>query len=492
MKNKNIFIGLTISLFTLVTSCRNEDSLSPENETAITDASAFTTPTRIDGVLLSVYSAFKSGNVYGGRYLVYNDIRGVDILKETDNLVTAADIFNQIPTNSSNSITSFWTSSYYAINNANLFIDGMNSGGTDVVGAAKGKAYVAEAKALRAMLYYGLMQFFAKPYADGNGAKLGVPLRLKGVKGSGSSNLARSTVAEVYAQILKDLNEAEVDLPLTYSSATLNTTRIHRNTVIAFKTRVYLSMQKYQEAVTEANKIVSSSAPFVASSGVAHKLEANISTVFTNYTTNESVFSMPMTSTAGDFPGTQNQIAYYWTPVASLGGVGNGEYSVNPAGILANTSQFTDTDKRRSFILATNSGTKLWNMKFKTPNPYTDWVPVIRYAEVLLNLAEAKVRAANSVDAQSIALLNAVHGRSDAAKVFVAGDFAAPADFLLALDNERRMEFLGEGHRTRDVTRLLATFPAHGSAPAKALNDVGYIWPIPSTELSLNTLCVDN
>lgn len=492
IKNIKIFIGIVISLLTLVTSCRSEESLSPENKIAMSEELVFTTPARIEGVLLSAYLAFKSGKVHGGRYLVYNDIRGVDVLRETNNLVTASDIFNQIPTNSSSSITSFWTDSYKAINSANLFIDGMNSEGTDVVGATKGKAYIAEAKTLRAMLYYGLLQFFAKPYADGNGSKLGLPLRLTGIKGRGSSNLARSTVGEVYTQILKDLNEAEADLPLTYSSPTLNTTRIHRNTVIAFKTRVYLSMQKYTEAVTEANKIVSPTAPFVASSGVAHKLEADLSTVFTNYTTNESIFSMPMTSTAGDFPDTQNQLAFYWTPIASLGGVGNGEYSVNPAGILANTAQFTATDKRRSFILSTNSGTKLWNMKFKTPNPYTDWVPVIRYAEVLLNLAEAKVRSTNSIDAQSIALLNAVHSRSDAAKVFTAGDFATPADFLLAIDNERRMEFMGEGHRSRDVTRLLATFPAHGSAPAKALNDVGYIWPIPSTELSLNSLCVDN
>jgi hypothetical protein len=174
----------------------------------------------------------------------------------------------------------------------------------------KGKAYIAEAKALRAMLYYGLLQFFAKPYADGNGSKPGLPLRLTGIKGSGSSELARSTVGEVYTQILKDLNEAEADLPLTNGSATLNTTRVHKNTVIAFKTRVYLSMQKYPEAVNEANKIVSSTAPFTATTGVAHRLEANLSTVFTSYTTNESIFSLPMTNTAGDFPGTQNQITF--------------------------------------------------------------------------------------------------------------------------------------------------------------------------------------
>ncbi len=480
-----------LGALTFVTSCRDESLLSPVSETSITDATAFSTPTRINGVLLSVYSALKSGNVHGGRYVVYGDIRGEDILKETDNLVTAADIFMMNPTNSSNSISTFWTNSYYAINNANIFIDGMNNGGIAVVGDTTGKAYVAEAKALRAVLYYGLLQFFAKPYADGNGAKPGLPLRLTGIKGSGSSDLARSTVGEVYTQILKDLNEAETDLPLTYSSAELNTTRIHRNTVIALKTRVYLSMQKYPEAVTEANKIVSAAAPFTATTGVNNKLEANISNVFSAYTTNESLFSLPMTTTAGDNPGTQNQLGYYWTPSPSLGGVGNGEYSVNPNGVLANVTQFTAADKRRSFILATAGG-KLWNMKFKTASPYTDWVPVIRYAEVLLNLAEAKVRASNTVDAQSIALLNAVHGRSDAAKVFTAADFPTVADFLTAVDNERRMEFMGEGHRTRDITRLLKPFPAHGGAPAKALNDVGYIWPIPSVELSLNTLMTDN
>ena len=123
----------------------------------------------------------------------------------------------QNPTNSSNTIAYIWNHSYVTINNANLFIDGMKSTGTAVVGNALSKNYVAEAKVLRALSYYGLLQFFASPYADGNGSKLGVPLRLTGIKDSGSSALARSTVGEVYAQILKDLNEAEADLPLTYS-----------------------------------------------------------------------------------------------------------------------------------------------------------------------------------------------------------------------------------------------------------------------------------
>ena len=134
----------------------------------------------------------------------------------------------------------------------------------------------------------------------------------------------------MYAQVLKDLNEAEAGLPSTYTTAADNTTRAHKNTAIALKTRVYLSMQNYASVITEANKIVSATAPFKAPTGVANALQADIATVFTNYTTTESIFSMPMTTTTGDFPGTQNQLAYYFSPNAANGGVGNGEYSLNP------------------------------------------------------------------------------------------------------------------------------------------------------------------
>ena len=85
------------------------------------------------------------------------------------------------------------------------------------------------------------------------------------------------------------------NLPLTNNataSSTANTSRAHRNTAIALKTRVYLSMQKYAEVVTEANKIVSATAPFTATTGVAHSLQADITTVFkAPYTFAETILS---------------------------------------------------------------------------------------------------------------------------------------------------------------------------------------------------------
>lgn len=467
----------------LLSSCRRE-LLTPLPQTSIADATAFSTPARVQGQLLSLYSSLKGGNFYGGRYVIYGDIRGEDFINESGNLVTGSDVWNLNPTNSATAVQTLWAQAYSTINVCNIFLDGMATGGSTVVGAALAGNYIAEAKLVRALSYYSLLQYYARPYADGNGSKLGVPLRLTGIKGAGQSDLKRSTVAEVYTQILKDLNEAETGLPLTYTGST-NTTRAHRNTAIALKTRVYLSMQNYAAVVTEANKIVSATAPFTATTGVAHALQPNIATVFTNYTTTESIFSMPMSSTSGDNPGTQNQLGYYFSKAT-----GNGEFSLNPAGIIADAG-WTAVDKRRSFI-SVSSGKPYLNLKYPTGSPYTDYAPVIRYSEVLLNLAEAKVRTTNTVDVQAVALLNAVRNRSDATTTFTAANFATPTDLINAILKERRIEFLGEGIRNGDLLRLLQTIPAKGSAQSKAPSDVGYIWPISSTELSLNKLCTDN
>lgn len=492
---KYLFIAGVATVLT--TSCRRE-LLTPIPQTSVSDASSFSTANRVSGQLLSLYGTMKSGNFYGGRFVIDGDIRGEDFLNQTQNLITGSDVWALNPTNSATAVVNLWAQIYATINDCNIFLDGMAAGGSTVVGSALAANYIAEAKLIRAVSYYSLLQFYARPFADGNGAKPGVPLRLTGIKGTGQSNLVRSSVADVYTQILKDLNDAETGLPLTYTGSAAaynNVTRAHRNTAIAFKTRVYLTMQQYANVITEANKIVSASAPFTATTGVAHALQANIADVFlTPYTTTESIFSMPMTNTVGDYPGTQNQLGYYFSPTAANGGTGNGEFALNDQGIVADPG-WTATDKRRtSFVATSGSGStfRYWCTKYKVGGNYLDYVPVIRYSEVLLNLAEAKVRSTNTVDAQAVALLNAVRNRSDATTTFTAGSFAASSDLANAILNERRIEFLGEGLRNNDLMRLLQTIPAKGTAQSKAPSDVGYIWPISSTELSLNTLAVDN
>jgi starch-binding outer membrane protein, SusD/RagB family len=484
MKKKLKYIISFCLGLVMMTSCKRE-LLSPVPQTFVADVTAFDTPGRIANQVNSLYQGFKSGAFYGGRAQIAGDIRAEEFLNETTNGVTGYDVWLLNPTGTSqNFIKNLWSQAYYAINLANLFIDGMAAKGTSVVGTALSNNYVAEARFLRAAAYLKLLEHYAKPYADGNGSKPGLPIRLTGIKESGSSALERSTVAEVYTQIIADLDFAETNLPLSYATAALNTTRAHRNTAIALKTRVFLAMQDYARVITEANKIApQNTAPFSATSGVAHALQANIVNVFrTPYTTSESILSMPMTSTAGDNPGTQNQLGYYWSRTT-----GNGEFSLNPSGIYANTG-WTATDARRSFN-ATVSGKPYLNTKFNAPSPYTDWAPVIRYSEVLLNLAEALARTNPGVNVRALALLNAVRQRSDATTILAP---LTQADLINAILLERRIEFLGEGLRNFDIMRLLQTIPAKGGVLAKAPGEPGYIWPISADELSLNPLMTDN
>lgn len=492
MRNRYIIlIGLACS--SLLGAC-HRDLLNPTPQTSISDASAFSTPSRISNQVLSLYGALKNGNFYGGRYVVYGDIRGEDFINLTSNLITNSDVWNLNPTNSATGVIGLWAYAYSTINGCNVFIDGMSTaGGTAVVGTALSNNYLGEARFIRALSYYSLLQLYARPYADGNGSKLGVPLRLTAIKSAGSSDLVRSSVADVYKQILADLDFAEANLPSNYGTGSTaaynNATRAHKNTAIALKTRVYLSMQNYPSVITEANKIVPATAPFSAATGVPNALQADITAVFkAPYTTTESLLSLPMTTTSGDNPGTQNQLGYYYYTQGST--PGTAEFSLNKDGIIANTG-WTAVDKRRSFIY-TVSATKQLLSKYPTPSPYTDYPQVMRYSEVLLNLAEARARNTNSVDAQAVALLNAVRNRSDATTTFTTANFPAVASLITAILTERRIEFLGEGLRNNDLMRLLQTIPAKGSAPSKAPTDAGYIWPISASELSLNHLCVDN
>lgn len=483
---KNLLYILMAAGLVQMTSCAKETFVNPVPTNVISDLTAFDSKDRIEGQVRSIYASIKNAGMYGGRYQIFNDIRGGDFNNERTNVVTGFDVWNYTPSNSStNSVQNHWSRAYYVINLANVFLDGMATKGTAIVGATLSNNYQAEARLLRAMSYYSLLQLYARPYWDGNGSKPGVPLRLKGNTGSDDYSLARASVAEVYNQILADLNFAETNLPLTNGSATNNTIRAHRNTAIALKTRVYLSMRKYAEVITEANKIVSATAPFKASSGVAHELQADVTNVFKTYTTTESILSMPFAS--NETPGTQNQLGYYYGPAAFNGG--NGEYSLLPTGILAST-EWKSTDKRRSMI-AVYTG-KSYLTKYSVASVFTDFAPVIRYAEVLLNLAEAKVRSTGTVDAQSIALLNAIRGRSDASTVYKAADFANADALADAIVNERRIEFLGEGLRGTDLTRLGLPLPAKPGVAAIPATAQQYIWPISSTELLLNKLCVDN
>jgi len=481
--NKNIVLLIAVFALLVPNACQ-KDLLDPVPQNSLSDATIFATPDRFVSLINGIYARMKSGQFYGGRYLVYGDVAAEEFLNETGNGVTALQVWNHTLGESANEVNNLWNAVYATINSCNIFIDGADRNRAVLNNDALANQYIAEARFVRALCYHSLLLTYCRPYADGNGSQLGVPLRLQPEIGPANNNLARSTVAEVYAQILDDLNFAEQNLAAT-NGGLLNVTRAHRNTAIALKTRVLLAMGRYADVITEGNKLVPAAAPYKAPSGVAHELQADVKKVFsTPYTTTESIFSMPFTSS--DLPGTQNGLGSYYNP----GPRGIGDYSLNPKGIIGDTLHFPLADARRQFVL-NHTNNKPYLNKFPTGPEHTDYVPVLRYAEVLLNLAEAEART-GGVSQRAIDLLNAVRGRSDASVQFAAGDFATADDLIATILRERRIELLGEGFRDFDCLRLLQPLPGKANVASVLPTVSEYIWPIPSGELAVNKACVQN
>ncbi|WP_435353374.1 RagB/SusD family nutrient uptake outer membrane protein [Emticicia sp. SJ17W-69] len=465
---------LSLALAMSISSCK-EDFLEAIPELDLSDATVFSTPQRVESQVIGLYGSAKNGSLFGGRYLIYNDIRAEEFVNRTTNSVTGYSTYqgNQDP--SDTYIAGFWNQGYLTINRANLFLEGL-AANPNAVSTTLAANYRGEAKFLRALTYFSLVQFFAKPYILDKGASAGLPLRLKGETSSANNELARSSVAQVYDQILKDLNEAESELPDNYTTALLRTTRAHKNTAIALKTRVLLAKGDYAGVITEANKIVSTAAPFKSANRVAHELQADVSSVFkAPYTSVESILSFPMAET--NSPGTQNQLGYYYN-------VGNVEYYLNtgPTGIYSNP-QFRATDDRKTKLtVATTSVAKFPSpTKFSGVSPYIDFVPNIRYAEVLLNLAEAEAEAGSQT--RALALLQAVHTRSDATYTFPALD---KAGLIQAILTERRIELLAEGFRANDIVRRGQPINSFGAGASIAPTEARYIFGIPTTEIQTN------
>jgi hypothetical protein len=485
MKSINKYILVLIAGLSLA-SC-NEDLLNTVPVTSFSDLTVFDNIDRVEQQANGLYASVKNGNFLGGRNYVYHDIRCENFLNETANNVTGFSVWNHtVQPSNVNDVTNLWNTAYLAINRANVFLAGLDANADKLkaqgVTDATLNGYRGEARFLRALSYHSLLQLYASPYNDGNGSKPGVPLQLQANVAAGKNDQARASVAEVYAVILEDLNFSEANLPDTRSSALLSSTRAVKNAAIALKTRVYLHMGNYADVVTEANKIVSASAPFSSATGVKHTLAPTVADAFkTPYTHVERIFSFPFTDL--DLPGTQNGLGSYYNP----GPRGIGDYSMNPNGLIKDSVNWVKEDERRSFIFKNTNNKLYWNKFAAGPN-HLDYVPVIRYAEVLLNLAEAKARTAGN-DAQSLALLNAVRTR---AKGTAYTSFATANDLIEAILIERQIEFLGEGFRGIDQQRLLRPLPGKVNVSAIAANSPAYLWPIPAGELLVNKACTQN
>jgi hypothetical protein len=493
---------------------------------SFSDATAFTSPQRVllalNGVYDGAQSGFYVGNVvrgypFGAANVEQGDMRGEDMLNQAQ--------FYQVTYEASYNSTTpnngfMWQTLYALINRANLTIEGIQGAATGgIIDAPTALQYEAECRFLRAMAHHELVINFARPYADGNGSKLGIMYRDFGINGDATAQKAkdqtRETVAQNYDKILADLEFAEANLPARIPAAdgTPSNYRATKGAAIALKMRVKLHKGDWTGVITEGNKLVPATAPYVSPIG-GWRLNVAPDGAFTNNLTDESVFSIK--NDANDNGGNNGALAYMLS-TPTLGGRG----LVRVSSISYNLQTWRCDDKRRTLLL-TQDARSYYTTKYKDITNRTDASPIVRYAEVLLVLAEAEARNAAAVSTRALDLLNAVRNRSladPATQAYTAASFADKNALIWGILNERRIEFLAEGKRWGDIHRLAvdpvfntggipakmtfanATFASYNCAtnpaltksiPAIPYTDFRFIWPIPLEETQQNSKIEQN
>ena len=486
-------LKISVAFMLLLTMGCHKEFLDPVPQTSLSDLSVFDNKDRIVAQVNGMYSAVKGGWYLGGRYQSVGDLRGDNFSPLSNNAYVNFNTWNHLEISATMEVNDIWNQIYASVNVINVFMDGLKTnwdGGklTGKITQDEYDQYMSEALTLRGMCYFDLVRLYSKPYIQNAGANPGVPLRIKAEKSAGGNDLARSSVADVYTQILSDLKAAEPMAIDNYGTDALNTTRVHKNTIIALKTRVLLAKGDWAGVVTESAKIVSGTVPFAAPSGVANALSSSWSAIWTSYLTKESIFSMPNTDINNG--GGQSAITWYYC-------IESGEaYYLDGASPVY--SAMDPTDIRRSSMSKLSPGgsnpDQFFLTKFTHFTTLSDWCPVIRYSEVLLSRAEALVRGGSSVTQGAVDLLNAVRTRSFPTGGYTLASFPTAASFYTAVLQERNFEFLGEGVRSFDLMRLGLDIPAKdglgmGKVGAITASSSAYMFPIPSGELSLNKLC---
>ncbi|MFN7279491.1 MAG: RagB/SusD family nutrient uptake outer membrane protein, partial [bacterium] len=153
---KHSLLALVVTTGCLM-SCQKDNWLNPQLTTAISDATAFDTRDRVAQQINGLYASVKSGLYLGSRYIVYNDIRGEDYNNLRTNGVTGLQTWNHTLVASTNEVANVWGAAYSAINQANVFLEGMAGKGNTIVGSALAANYNGEARFIRAMCYYDLL-----------------------------------------------------------------------------------------------------------------------------------------------------------------------------------------------------------------------------------------------------------------------------------------------------------------------------------------------
>ncbi len=409
---KRILYIILLAVLVFNASCKKflettpTDSLAPGN--------AFKTEKDVDAALTGVYDILGKSSTYGRTLFFELDVAD-DAFIALSSWTQDAGLYNYNP--SDLKITETWIALYNGVNRANMLLENIDGASMD---SEKKRIAKGEALFLRAYYYFILTNNW------GN-----VPLRLKATASSSEVNFPNTPYKEIYAQIIKDMEEA-AEMVAPISSYTYGG-RVSKSAVWGILARVNLKMagaplrdeSRYAEVVKWAEKVRTA----------GHSLNRDYKQVFINmcegkYDTKEVIWEVEF----GKKNGTQAEEG----SVGAINGIGanvNVGYSYGAKHTTENYFRLFETDDLRrdwnisSYYYDANGGrlgygpTQIynrydakWRREYETLTPKFNGTtsinfPILRYSDVLLMLAEAQNEMSGPTST-AIAAVNEVRARA--------------------------------------------------------------------------------
>ncbi|MEJ5106417.1 RagB/SusD family nutrient uptake outer membrane protein [Chryseobacterium sp. MYb328] len=441
MKNSIIKYMLISSVCLTALSC-GRDMVG--NETVDTDRqqgeSFIKTDATARAATNGIYNDMQNRYVYGGELHFFEGLFADDFTHTgTFSEFAEAGASNFLDTNLS--IRRIYGAHYTVIRTCNIVIDQVQTrpiAGSTITETVK-NGVLGEAYASRALMYFNLVRLF------GGVSYVKTPV----YTAAELITPKRDSKDDVYRFIINDLEKA-----IEFFKKNNNTSK------------TFLNLDASQVLLAKAYMEIGD---FDLAKGIlenikGYSLAPNYETLFTANSTSEDIFKVNFTATDGG-----NQ-AFFFYP-AAVGG--RGEVSLRTQFI----SIFDANDKRKMFAIAQGRN---YFKKYSNPGSGADNVQIVRYADVLLSLAECRLKTTGD----AVTPLNEIRVRAGLAPLT-----AVTLDDVLL---ERRKELYGEADRWFSVKRFgKAKEVIEGKGRPYFANRLD-LWPIPAWQLINNPNTTQN
>jgi len=430
---------LLFALVFTVTSCSKFLDVEPKD--SVSDEFTIVDKGSAETAVRGLYRALANNGYYGSTFQSNGYLQG-DNLDWTDSRTVSLQFIQNNVRADNEEVASAWTAIYQTINRANNIIAKIPAVNDGLFTETLKNQLLGEAYFVRALAYFDLartwggVQIVTTPTTSPT-EKFGIP---------------RSSLNDTYAQVLSDLEKAEPLLP-----ETVNRIRATKKAAYALRARYHLYRGEWALAETYAAKVIDDAANYT--------LIKPYNSFFANNATNtkESILELAYSAT------NTNSHRAQWQP----GQNGGTRRWAPSAAFIALVNDPLVGGNRSSMVAKSSGGEWYGNMYYRSPA--TDPAYILRIAEIYLIRSEARA----NLEKYDLALadLNEVRKRADLIPSAAAGKTA----ILLAIENERRLEFAFEPHRWYDLVRTGRAAAVKGVTDTKK-----YILPIPVNELNVD------